>query len=582
MAVESCLQVIEFTNFSYPCPLGTPNEQGPLQKKKNCTPAKEQSWLAKCFGTPFANQRTVTYSPAPTNRERSTARSSKTSVPIVSKETPRQIFFCTLTYSVLRLRSARPNKDIPGAGMNGRGKREIHEEICLLMPSSGTILTCESPVTGPGIEPGSPWWEASEPTGTAYNPFTVTSHFSEALLKFYFQDIPPPLGSGESVRIRGELFPLVEHGLQSKVQLREDEHDVCKLIRLILRSITVQWFPWASLRRLWYGRGSSWSLVHNLWSAGHWYSVAGSYVILELWSGGYWYSVAGSYVVLELWSAGHWSLRRIEGEQREGHLQTFRVSSFPRQPSPLPTKTGRVEGFPKAGSLLEILRALVSGSTVILRFKKFELGVAVLGTRPFVLREYVYVDALGRRDVYFTFPAPLHSIMMSSGWPFLVEWSGGIWAALNIEVSTADCGEASMGQCRNARAEETGRTPRKAADQQHRPTRDSNPLHNQPPAPQIGGAPADCATEVGSLAIEGETKRLRNCGITVFYWPRVNLDVSNKLSSNCKPRDKCACVRSPACPEMNSRNVPVPTRRACAQGAEQASSDSIVALSCEN
>ncbi|KAJ8869316.1 hypothetical protein PR048_030891 [Dryococelus australis] len=42
-------------------------------------------------------------------------------------------------------------------------------------------------------------------------------------------------------------------------------------------------------------------------------------------------------------------------------------------------------------------------------------GVAVLGTRPFVLREYVYVDALGRLDVYYTFPAPLHSII----WGFM-------------------------------------------------------------------------------------------------------------------------------------------------------------------
>ncbi|KAJ8895593.1 hypothetical protein PR048_000929 [Dryococelus australis] len=35
--------------------------------------------------------------------------------------------------------------------------------------------------------------------------------------------------------------------------------------------------------------------------------------------------------------------------------------------------------------------------------------------RPFVLREYVYVDALGRLDVYFTFQAPLHSII----WGFM-------------------------------------------------------------------------------------------------------------------------------------------------------------------
>ncbi|KAJ8870802.1 hypothetical protein PR048_027101 [Dryococelus australis] len=39
------------------------------------------------------------------------------------------------------------------------------------------------------------------------------------------------------------------------------------------------------------------------------------------------------------------------------------------------------------------------------------LGLAVLETRPFVSREYVYVDALGRLDVNVTFPAPLHSII---------------------------------------------------------------------------------------------------------------------------------------------------------------------------
>ncbi|KAJ8874946.1 hypothetical protein PR048_022836 [Dryococelus australis] len=42
-------------------------------------------------------------------------------------------------------------------------------------------------------------------------------------------------------------------------------------------------------------------------------------------------------------------------------------------------------------------------------------GVSVLGTRPFVLREYVYVDAFGRLDVHFTFPTLLHSIM----WGFM-------------------------------------------------------------------------------------------------------------------------------------------------------------------
>ncbi|KAJ8880513.1 hypothetical protein PR048_016983 [Dryococelus australis] len=46
-----------------------------------------------------------------------------------------------------------------GAGMKGRGKWEIPEKT--RRPSSGTSPTCENPVTRPGIEPGSPWWEAS-------------------------------------------------------------------------------------------------------------------------------------------------------------------------------------------------------------------------------------------------------------------------------------------------------------------------------------------------------------------------------------------------------------------------------------
>ncbi|KAJ8884250.1 hypothetical protein PR048_016107 [Dryococelus australis] len=37
-----------------------------------------------------------------------------------------------------------------------------------------------------------------------------------------------------------------------------------------------------------------------------------------------------------------------------------------------------------------------------------KIGWGCLGAWPFVLREYVYVDALGRLNVYFTFPAPLH------------------------------------------------------------------------------------------------------------------------------------------------------------------------------
>ncbi|KAJ8866843.1 hypothetical protein PR048_032704 [Dryococelus australis] len=47
------------------------------------------------------------------------------------------------------------------AGTKGRGKWEIPEKTRRPTASSGTIPTCVNPVTRPGIEPGSPWWEAS-------------------------------------------------------------------------------------------------------------------------------------------------------------------------------------------------------------------------------------------------------------------------------------------------------------------------------------------------------------------------------------------------------------------------------------
>ncbi|KAJ8871779.1 hypothetical protein PR048_028119 [Dryococelus australis] len=49
--------------------------------------------------------------------------------------------------------------------MKVQGKREIPEEIRRLAVSSSAISTCRDPgVTQPGIEPGSPWWEASSLT----------------------------------------------------------------------------------------------------------------------------------------------------------------------------------------------------------------------------------------------------------------------------------------------------------------------------------------------------------------------------------------------------------------------------------
>ncbi|KAJ8874114.1 hypothetical protein PR048_024955 [Dryococelus australis] len=45
--------------------------------------------------------------------------------------------------------------------MKRRGKQQIPEKTRRPKASSGTIPTCENPVTRPGIEPGSPWWETS-------------------------------------------------------------------------------------------------------------------------------------------------------------------------------------------------------------------------------------------------------------------------------------------------------------------------------------------------------------------------------------------------------------------------------------
>ncbi|KAJ8869574.1 hypothetical protein PR048_028566 [Dryococelus australis] len=50
---------------------------------------------------------------------------------------------------------------LSGTGMKGWGKQEIPEKTRRPPASSSTIPTYESPVTRPGIEPGSSWWEAN-------------------------------------------------------------------------------------------------------------------------------------------------------------------------------------------------------------------------------------------------------------------------------------------------------------------------------------------------------------------------------------------------------------------------------------
>ncbi|KAJ8881490.1 hypothetical protein PR048_017971 [Dryococelus australis] len=57
------------------------------------------------------------------------------------------------------------------AGMKGPGKREILKKTHRPTASSSTIPTCENPVvTRSGIEPGSPWWEASRLTAQPPRP----------------------------------------------------------------------------------------------------------------------------------------------------------------------------------------------------------------------------------------------------------------------------------------------------------------------------------------------------------------------------------------------------------------------------
>ncbi|KAJ8875861.1 hypothetical protein PR048_023764 [Dryococelus australis] len=69
---------------------------------------------------------------------------------------------CVLLCPVLRcLEREKTYLGTIGVGVERRGRREIPEKTRRPPASSGTIRTRENPVTRPGIEPGSPWWEAS-------------------------------------------------------------------------------------------------------------------------------------------------------------------------------------------------------------------------------------------------------------------------------------------------------------------------------------------------------------------------------------------------------------------------------------
>ncbi|KAJ8879665.1 hypothetical protein PR048_020273 [Dryococelus australis] len=73
--------------------------------------------------------------------------------------------------------------------MKGREKREIPEKTCQPTALFGTIPTCESPVTRPGVEPGSPWWKASGLTARLPRP----QHNSRLISQSCRQGAGPPI-----------------------------------------------------------------------------------------------------------------------------------------------------------------------------------------------------------------------------------------------------------------------------------------------------------------------------------------------------------------------------------------------------
>ncbi|KAJ8897429.1 hypothetical protein PR048_002775 [Dryococelus australis] len=79
---------------------------------------------------------------------------------------------CLLCSAPMRMIVVRMSR----AGMKGRGKREIPEKTRQPMVSSGTIPTFENPVTRPGIEPGSPWWELLDDAARVKDVKTPSAH----------------------------------------------------------------------------------------------------------------------------------------------------------------------------------------------------------------------------------------------------------------------------------------------------------------------------------------------------------------------------------------------------------------------
>ncbi|KAJ8879824.1 hypothetical protein PR048_020432 [Dryococelus australis] len=94
---------------------------------------------------------------------------------------------CTQVVAIARAsvpRSAEHTRDLPSTAelfTAAGGKREIPEKTRRPAASSGTIPTCENPgVARPGIEPGSPWWEASRLTAHPPQLLLVRSYWQIA------------------------------------------------------------------------------------------------------------------------------------------------------------------------------------------------------------------------------------------------------------------------------------------------------------------------------------------------------------------------------------------------------------------
>ncbi|KAJ8872224.1 hypothetical protein PR048_025826 [Dryococelus australis] len=101
-----------------------------------------------------------------------------------------------------------------GAGMKGRRKREIPEKTRRPMASSGTI-----PNPRPGIEPGSPWWEAS-----VRDMWIFRAPYSQIMtvhLPIYMKAWSRRYGEGRTSRNISDKVVLA--GLETRVKQREGD-----------------------------------------------------------------------------------------------------------------------------------------------------------------------------------------------------------------------------------------------------------------------------------------------------------------------------------------------------------------------